>query len=77
MDVINEANAKDLLLYVKREEVSFLFEAAFKFVCNHFVEIIVMEPEFSEDIRKEDGELWREIGQVVLQSEGRTGRSSR
>lgn len=57
---IGTSNAKDLLLAAKLHDASFLFDAAFKFVCEHFADV-AEDPDVAEDLIKADRELWRKI----------------
>jgi hypothetical protein len=47
-------------LAAKLHDASFLFDAAFKFVCEHFADV-AEDPDVAEDLIKADRELWRKI----------------
>jgi hypothetical protein len=63
IDTINDANVKEfLLLSAKPRNATFLFDACFKYVCEHLFEIIGKDPVFAGDVTKvDDGQLWRDI----------------
>jgi hypothetical protein len=63
IDKINDANVKEfLLLSAKPRNATFLFDACFKYVCEHLFEIIGKDPVFAGDVTKvDDGQLWRDI----------------
>jgi hypothetical protein len=62
IDIINESNVKGFLLLAKPRNATFLFDACFKYVCEHLFEIIGEDPVFAGDVSKVDnGQLWRDI----------------
>ena len=51
---------------------TFLFDACFKYVCEHLFEIIGKDPVFAGDVSKVDnGQLWRDIFQSSSSSKKR------
>ena len=71
MDVIHERSVKDLLLSAKMHDATFLFDACFKYVCEHFSEF-GSDPDFAQDIIQADKQLWRDIFSVFEQLESET-----
>ena len=60
MDNITLVNVKNFLLSAKLYDATFLFDACFKYVCQHFVQL-GSNPEFAVDIIKVDEQLWRDM----------------
>jgi len=62
IDIINESNVKGFLLSAQPRNATFLFDACFKYVCEHLFEIIGKDLVFAGDVSKVDnGQLWRDI----------------
>jgi hypothetical protein len=70
IDNINESNVTDFFLSAKMHGASFLFDACFKYVCEHFSKF-GSDPDFAEDIIKADRQLWRDIFQSSSSSKKR------
>ena len=61
MENITLVNVKPLLLSSKLHDASFLFDACFKYVCQHFVQL-GSKAQFAMDVINVDGgQLWQEI----------------
>jgi hypothetical protein len=74
IESISVANVKELLLFAKLHDASFLFDACFNFVCDNFFNV-ASDLEFAGDIIKVDGQLWQDILHSARKSSRKRQRS--
>lgn len=68
IDSIALVNVKALFLSAMLHDAKFLFDACFEYICKHFHEIMLNEPQFGMDINRQ---LWEDI---VKSAKGRINR---